>query len=318
MSITTRGLIGAVLLLCITHQAHAWSFFSSYKTYAETRHPIVLVGGIIAFDDIAGIEYFYGIADDLRRRGARVYESNISGLQGNEFRGEELILQIENYLAVSGASKVNIIAHSQGVPTARYVAAVRPDLVASVTSVHGENRGTPVADVLRSSIAEGSTLEGIGFSIANAFGNFWESISGGPNAGNQSAAAVLADSTTDGMAAFNTRYPQAMPTGNCGTSGTHQVNGVRYWSWGGTGVQTNLLDPFDSLLVSITRLAFESGVKHDGILPLCGMYLGKPVRHDYNHNHADAIRHLFGLRGWEVDPKTLYRNHANRLKTAGL
>ncbi|MGB1221518.1 MAG: triacylglycerol lipase, partial [Alcanivoracaceae bacterium] len=146
----------------------------------------------------------------------------------------------------------------------------------------------------------------------------WESASGGPNPGNQSASAVLADSTTSGMKAFNERYPQGMPSSSCGTSGQHQVNGVRYWSWGGTGVQTNLLDPFDSLLVSITRLAFSSGEKHDGILPLCGMYLGKPIRHDYNHNHADAIRQLFGLRGWAVDPKTLYRNQANRLKSAGL
>ena len=48
------------------------------------------------------------------------------------------------------------------------------------------------------------------------------------------------------------------------------------------------------------------------------MYLGKPIRHNYNHNHADAIRQLFGLMGWETDPKTLYRNQANRLKNAGL
>mgnify|MGYP000297763730 CR=1 FL=1 len=60
------------------------------------------------------------------------------------------------------------------------------------------------------------------------------------------------------------------------------------------------------------------GVKHDGVLPLCGMYLGKPIRHNYNHNHAVAIRQLFGLMGWETDPKTLYRNQANRIKNAGL
>ena len=317
MSIIRRGLLAALVMCLCSTQAHAW-FFKKNTSYADTRYPIVLVGGIIAFDDIAGVSYFYGIADDLRRRGAEVYESNVSGLQGNEFRGEELISQIENYLAVSGASRVNIIAHSQGAPTARYVAAVRPDLVASVTSVHGENRGTPVADVIRGAVPEGSKLEDIGFAIADAFGGLWESLAGGPNAGNQSAAAVLADSTTAGMAAFNQRYPQAMPAGSCGTSGAHSVNGVRYWSWGGKGVQTNLLDPFDSLLVSITRLAFGRGVAHDGILPVCGMYLGKPIRHDYRHNHADAIRHLFGLRGWEVDPKTLYRNHANRLKNAGL
>ncbi|MDX1804085.1 MAG: triacylglycerol lipase [Alcanivorax sp.] len=318
MSIITRGLLCGLFLTMITSQASAWSFFGKDDHYADTRYPIVLVGGIIAFDNIAGVDYFYGIADDLRDYGARVYESNVSALQSNEYRGEELIRQIENYLAVTGAKKVNLIAHSQGAPTARYVAAVRPDLVASVTSVHGENRGTPVADVVRGLAPEGSINENLANLIAKAFGALWEAASGGPNPLDQSASAVLAESTTAGMAAFNQRYPQALPKTACGTTGEHEVNGVQYWSWGGTGVQTNYLDPFDTLVVSVTKLAFPAGVKHDGILPLCGMYLGTPIRHDYNHNHADAIRQLFGLMGWEVDPKTLYRNQANRLKNAGL
>ena len=318
MSIQLRGLLAALTLLATTSQAHAWWPFGKDTSYADTRYPIVLVGGIIAFDDIAGVDYFYGIADNLRDYGAQVYESNVSALQSNEYRGEELIVQIENYLAVTGADKVNLIAHSQGAPTSRYVAAVRPDLVASVTSVHGENRGTALADVIRGITPEGGITEGLADSIAGAFGALWEFASGGPNPDNQSASTVLAASTTEGMAEFNQHYPQALPGDACGTSGQHSVNGVRYWSWGGTGVHTNLLDPFDSIMVTVTQFAFPSGTKHDGILPLCGMYLGKPIRHDYRHNHADAIRQLFGLMGWETDPKTLYRNQANRLKNAGL
>jgi triacylglycerol lipase len=318
MTLSPRSLLMvATLFLISTTQANAW-WFSKDTRYAKTKYPVVLVGGIIAFDDIAGLDYFYGIASDMRSYGATVYESNVSALQSNEYRGEELISQIENYLAVTGASKVNIIGHSQGSPTARYVAAVRPDLVASVTSVHGENRGTAIADVIDGAITPGSSIEGIAEAIVGGFGKLWESLSGAPNPDDQSAIAVLGASTTEGMTAFNQQYPQAMPTSACGTTGAHNVNGVRYWSWGGDGVQTNLLDPFDLLLVSITKMAFAQGEKHDGILPVCGMYLGKPIRHDYNHNHADAIRHLFGLMGWESDPKTLYRNQANRLKKAGL
>ena len=318
MSRKAFSVLSSTILLLIASQAQAWWIFGKDTSYAKTKYPIVMVGGIIAFDDIAGIEYFYGIADDMRSYGAKVYESNVSALQSNEYRGEELIRQIENYLAVTGASKVNLIAHSQGAATSRYVAAVRPDLIASVTSVHGENRGTPVADIIRGVLPEDSGAEDFAEVLAGAFGAFWEFLSGAPNPDQQSASAVLADSTTRGMAEFNQRYPQGMPDTACGTSGASIVNGVRYYSWGGDGVITNVLDPFDTLLVSITQFAFSSGEKHDGVLPLCGMYLGKPIRHDYNHNHADAIRHLFGLMGWETDPKTLYRNQANRLKNAGL
>ena len=43
------------------------------------------------------------------------------------------------------------------------------------------------------------------------------------------------------------------------------------------------------------------------------------IRDDYRMNHLDEVNNLFGLTSpFEVDPKTLYRNHANRLKTAGL
>ena len=43
-------------------------------------------------------------------------------------------------LAATGAAKVNLIGHSHGGPTARYVASVRPDLVGSVSSVAGVNK----------------------------------------------------------------------------------------------------------------------------------------------------------------------------------
>ena len=81
MSIIARGLLMVTALILSTSQAHAWSWFGKDTRYADTRYPIVLVGGIIAFDDIAGIDYFYGIADDMRDYGADVYESNVSALQ---------------------------------------------------------------------------------------------------------------------------------------------------------------------------------------------------------------------------------------------
>jgi triacylglycerol lipase len=43
------------------------------------------------------------------------------------------------------------------------------------------------------------------------------------------------------------------------------------------------------------------------------------IRDDYPHNHADAINHTFGVRGlFTPDPVEVYREHANRLKSAGV
>ena len=318
---STKHLLSAVLF-CLSFLASTQPANAISKDYAKTRYPIVLVGGFLAFDSIFGIEYFYGIADNLRRYGATVYETDVSELQDNETRGEELLRQIEEILAVTGADKVNIIAHSQGSPTARYVAAVRPDLVASITSVHGMNRGTPIGDFFNQLAPNNSLALQLMDALAQGFGFVWSSLSGGPNAGGQSAEAIIRAARPDNAAAFNQRYPQGMPTAACGPRGAAQVNGVRYYSWGGIGgyffTQTNPLDLLDSAMYGITGLMFPKGMKHDGVVPLCGMYLGTPIRHNYHHNHTDAQRQLFGLVGMEVNPLVLYRNQANRLKKAGL
>ena len=40
---------------------------------------------------------------------------------------------------------------------------------------------------------------------------------------------------------------------------------------------------------------------------------------DYRQNHLDEVNQVLGLRDWfSTDPVTLYRQHANRLKVAGL
>ena len=50
-------------------------------------------------------------------------------------------------------------------PTSRYAAAVRPDLVASVTSVNGVNKGSRVADVVRK-VAPAGTVTSAVFALS--------------------------------------------------------------------------------------------------------------------------------------------------------
>ena len=64
------------LLLAMTFamQSQAWFWDSWFKsTYTETKYPIVLAHGLLGFDEILGIEYWYKIPTDLRNDGAEVY-----------------------------------------------------------------------------------------------------------------------------------------------------------------------------------------------------------------------------------------------------
>jgi triacylglycerol lipase len=121
----------------------------------------------MGFSSIMGINYFYGIAPNLTSNGANVFNTQVSSLDSSYVRGEQLRSQVQQILAITGAAKVNIIAHSQGAMDSRYVAGVIPTKIASVTGVGGVNFGTPVADavakvagipVLGSTIAAASTV----------------------------------------------------------------------------------------------------------------------------------------------------------------
>ncbi|MGV2488489.1 UNVERIFIED_CONTAM: alpha/beta fold hydrolase, partial [Bacillus mycoides] len=87
--------------------------------HTATRHPIVLVHGLFGCDSVLGVDYFYGIPDALRQSGAKVYVAQVSAANSTEVRGEQLLAQVKNILALSGASKVNLIGHSHGGPTIR-------------------------------------------------------------------------------------------------------------------------------------------------------------------------------------------------------
>jgi triacylglycerol lipase len=275
--------------------------------YTQTRYPIVLVHGLFGFDSALGVDYFYGIPDALRQGGARVFVAQVSAANSTEVRGEQLLAQVKTILAVTGASKVNLVGHSHGGPTTRYVAGVAPGLVASVTSIGGVNRGSRVADILRGVAPAGSVSETVANGAASALVGLINLVSGGSGLP-QMPTAALDSLTTAGLADFNRRFPQAVPTG-CG-SGAELVNGVRYYSWTGTQQLTNVLDVTDGPL-AVMGLVF--GEANDGLVSACSSRLGKHLG-DYRQNHLDEVNQLVGLRDWfSADPVTLYRQHANRL-----
>lgn len=148
------GRVLAVLLLCLCSiGAHAQS------TYTQTRYPIVLVHGLLGFDSVLGVyDYWYAIGNELKADGAQVYAASFSASNYTEVRGEQLIHDLDTLRAVTGKQKFNLIGHSHGGPTARYVVSVHPDLVASVTLLGFPNASAPMADAISTTLPPASPL----------------------------------------------------------------------------------------------------------------------------------------------------------------
>ncbi|NLB99888.1 MAG: triacylglycerol lipase [Pseudomonas formosensis] len=312
LTLMTAGLLVAAGL---SAEAQA-SWFSSSSNYTQTRYPIVLSHGMLGWDSMLGIDYWYGIPQALRKDGATVYVTQVSQLDTSQARGEQLLEQVEEIVAISGKGKVNLFGHSHGGPTIRYVAAVRPDLVASVTSIGAPHKGSALADFLRR-IPEGSTGEKVLSELVNAAGRMINFLSRSPISSPMNSLGSLESLNSEGAARFNALYPQGLPTTACG-EGAYQVNGVRYYSWSGTSPSTNLLDPSD-LMMAVASKTFPKGEANDGMVGRCSSHLGMVIRDNYRMNHLDEVNQFFGLTSiLETDPVTVYRQQANRLKNAGL
>ncbi len=303
----------ALATLAVPADAHAW-WWSSPSTYTRTHYPIVLAHGMSGFDQLFGVvDYFYGIPSDLRSDGATVYVTQVSAFGQTELRGEQLLDQVEYIAAASGKGKVHLIGHSHGGLDARYVAAMRPDLVASVTTVGTPHKGAEIATTLRAAITPDGIAEGVAGALANSLGVVLNLLSGSSNP--QDAVGGLNSLSAQGAVVFNATYPQGLPTSTCG-DGASSVGGVRYYSWSGTDPVTNILDPSDAAF-GLTRFFYSE--PNDGLVGRCSSHLGVVLRDDYKMNHLDEVNQVLGVHAlFSTDPKTPFRAHANRLKNLGL
>jgi len=306
------AMLGAMVAAAAPRESAAFCLWNC--SYTKTKYPIVLAHGMAGFDELFGIyEYWYGIPSALRDGGAQVFVTNVSQFNTTEARGEQLLAQVRQIIAITGKKKVNLVGHSHGGLDVRYVAAVRPDLVASVTSVGSPHKGADLADFLRDNVQQGSITEGALAFFAGSLGTVLGVLTGSTDP--QDAVGALESLSSTGMTAFNARYPQGVPTTACG-SGSASVNGVRYYSWSGTGILTNALDVSDAAM-SLTSLFYDAA--NDGLVGRCSSRLGTVIRDNYFHNHLDEVNQILGLTSWfESNPPSIFRAHANRLKNLGL
>ncbi len=286
-------------------QAHtpAPSAATTAAASTQTRHPIVLVHGLMGWDAILGYDYWYGIPTALRKGGATVLVAKVSAVHDNNVRGEQLLAQLQQWAAAKGYRKFNLIGHSQGGPTARYVAGVAPELVASVTTVGSPHviDATNPDPVLQQLLADPKTVASVG--------KFIDTLSGSPTLP-QDPEALKAWATD--TARFNSAFPAGVPLQPCRSGPELAGNGVRYYSVAGVGVKTNAWDPVDAL--------FKAGPEpSDGLVTVCAAHWGKMLRADYPWNHMDQINQVFGLIGKGApDPVAFYVGQAGRLKALGL
>lgn len=194
----------------------------------KTSYPVVFAHGMGGFDNILGYDYWgddYGTfvgdacneflevyCNDNIDSGQKAYVAQVAAFQSSELRGLDLADDIEGFLATSGASKVNLVGHSQGGIDIRKAARVLYDRygtakVRVLISISSPHRGSPVAKYIL------DLKPGVS-SVVSALASYYgDTIYQSGNDGYAGAKQLVykdyssTDGVTTGMQAFNTLYP---------------------------------------------------------------------------------------------------------------
>jgi triacylglycerol lipase len=289
-------------------------------------YPIVLAHGFFGFDDFAGIDfvdYFYGVHVHLAARGERhVFAPPVDPFNDSTARGAQLAAHVERILADTGRARVDLIGHSQGGLDARVVAATRPDLVASVTTIGTPHRGSGLIDIMLGAVADPRARD-----LADALTRLvgapvWDAIDA-----RTSIFAALEQLSTAGMEPFNARYRDAP--------------GVAYYSLTGRtdlhdggevcrvpdappfiarlAGERDLVDPLFALIEPVVDGGLTDPYPNDGVVRAAdarhGRFLGCIPA-----DHLDEVGHLLGDApglGNAFDHRTFYADLVAWLRVQG-
>ena len=116
-------------------------------TDCRTRYPLLLIHGLNCRDDWV-FSYWGRVADTLRDHGGLVFLSGQDAWGGIPANGEFLHRRAEEVLALTGAEKLNLIAHSKGGLEARYLISTLDfaPKAASLTTICTPHRGSMAAE----------------------------------------------------------------------------------------------------------------------------------------------------------------------------
>jgi triacylglycerol lipase len=170
-------------------------------------YPFVLAHGFFGFQTFAGLNfetYFYGVKAHLAAQGEIVDTPAVDPFNDSDTRGAELLVAVQQFLAQTGAAKVNILGHSQGGLDARVVANLRPDLVASVVTVATPHHGTPIGDIAMKLLSD-PNAQGIVDALVNVIGSPLYNTIGQTT----SVTKALYLFSQPGITAFNAAHPDS-------------------------------------------------------------------------------------------------------------
>ncbi|HKX32916.1 MAG TPA: acetyltransferase [Blastocatellia bacterium] len=217
-----RKTIAALLALFL------WGTSTGLAAVPPTSYPVVLVHGLGGYDNLLGNPYWgddFGtfIGDpcdqfletscnaniDSRQR---TFVAQLIPLESSEVRGALLADEVENYLATTGARKVNLVGHSQGGLDIRKAAKVLYErngrqMVQVMISISSPHRGSPIAKYILD-LGPGVT------DVINALFTFYGEIVYGPGNDGYAATKQLvyndydpADGIATGAKLFNQNNP---------------------------------------------------------------------------------------------------------------
>jgi triacylglycerol esterase/lipase EstA (alpha/beta hydrolase family) len=194
---------------------------------ARTTYPVVFAHGMAGFNNILGYDYWgddYGTfvgdaCDEFLEAycnedidaGQKSFVAQVQAFQTSEVRGLDLANDIEGFMTTAGATRVNLIGHSQGGIDIRKAARVLYErkartVVSVLVSVSSPHRGSPVAKHI---LKLGPGVTSVIDALARYYGNIiYQSGNDGVAGAKQLVYDDFSstDGVTTGMKAFNAKY----------------------------------------------------------------------------------------------------------------
>lgn len=272
--------IWLIAAFCIFSFASTESHAAGSKPKLNMKYPVILVHGWAGSDSFFNsIDYFWGIKSALEDEGAEVYVAKMDSFNWSEVRARQLRTQIMQILASTGSQKVNIIAHSQGGVTSRYMISNMNmhKHVASLVMISTPNRGTSLTDLVLGIIPDAPR-----WILSSLADTLWGGIAAGSD--DSDFEASLIDCSRKYM---NTYFNPNTP----------DKPGVVYMSYAARSYGWSL-NPVNNLLIPSWHILRHYEGRNDGVVSVSssrwGEYKGE-VRGLFGVDHWMSINQVFGL-----------------------